>query len=180
MPGSNDDAAGEHGGVAQGALRTHRQNAARGGDADNLDLVADSEIGDAAVPAQIAHPVAPRNPGDLLPGFGTVARLKPGTHRQARYAELGADQDLRRTQHLHAGEGVPRSLISGRIAIKQQDVANALALQRQADDQPSLPGTDNDNVVNLSPHRIGDRPDPGRTRMRERIEIAPCLFSEPG
>src|SRR5260221_8866813 len=133
MPGGNDDAPGEHGDAARGGLRTRRQNLSQRRDADDLDVVANGEVSDPAVPAQIAHPVAPRDPGDLLPCFGAVARLEPGAHRQARYAEFGADQSLRRTQHLHAGEGVPRSLMPGRIAVKQQDVANTLALEGQAD-----------------------------------------------
>ena len=160
MAGGNDDAAGEHGGAARGGVRLNGQNLAQRRDADDLDIVADGEVSDRAVPAQIVHPVAPRDPADLLPRFSAVSRLEPGTHRQARYAEFGSDQGLWRTQHLHAGEGVPRSLVPGRVAVEQQDVAHAFALQGQSDDQPGLSSADNDNIVDLSPERVGDRPHP--------------------
>ncbi len=69
--------------------------------------------------------------------------------------------------------------MTGRVAVQQQHVADALALQGQADDQPALPGADDDDIEDMLPGSMGYRPDPRGVRMGERRHIPPGLHGEP-
>jgi len=106
--GGQHQAAREPGaGVAVGAHVQGHQAIGLGSHGEHLVRVAHIGAGDAAVPAQVVHPLQARNLVEGGPGLQAELRDEPGAEAQRRNAQRRPGQLLGRAQGLHARRGGP-------------------------------------------------------------------------
>ncbi len=101
--------------------------------------------GDAPVPAQVVHPLQPRDLVERGPGVFAPLGLEPRSEGERRHAQRRTRQLLGRAQCFHARRGGPGPLVVFRRAV-QQHRRDALLRERHAGRQACLAGADDEHV----------------------------------
>ena len=139
----------------------------RGGDA-----IAHRQLQHAAVPLQIVVPGAGRYQTQAGEASGAVRRVVPRLEGEARDAEVGACLVLGAAQGRHAGETGPDPFPALRRAIDHQDVAHAIAHQREGDAQARLAGA-HDQYIERRLALVRPGRHPVHARMRRHLDVPP-------
>ena len=158
-----------------------RTSSAVAADVDQFGAVLDRHVDHAPVPAQIVHPLQPRDAIELAPFGRAELRLEPGAEREAGKLKRRPGQLRRRAQRLHARRGRPRSLEALRRAIEDAQAAHRQTFQRERGGEPRHAGADDRNVKHRPVLRMHARLEPVlRGRQREQFEVAPEPCFKPG
>jgi hypothetical protein len=128
---------------------------------------------------QIFVPFHARDHVEPVKAAGAIGRVVPGLEGEARQAEVGPGLVLGAAQGRHAREGHPNPFPACRCPVDHQDVADALAHQREGYAQPGLPGAD-DQHVQSRPALVQPRHHPLRAWMRRHFDLPPDAGFEGG